>query len=164
VKSFGMHQQIGRSRSRLHWISVAKQGGPELYQDIYGGMNFYWELQDGNPDVKRYVDSFQKKFGTPPGEYGVYAYSAILEVARGSELAKTTDAERSRLRCGRARPTTTSGQAVVAHLRQQVVPGHVDPQGPRAGQDEGRLGPARGRVARAANEEVDRTCAEKGFA
>src|SRR6266404_4266825 len=52
IKSFGMDKTMKLAQPLL-WISVAKQGGPELYQDIYGGMNFYWELQDGNPDVKR---------------------------------------------------------------------------------------------------------------
>jgi len=85
VKSFGMHQQMKIAKP-LHWISVAKQGGPELYQDVYGGINFYWELQDSIPEAKRYVEAFQKKFNIPPGDYGVYSYSAVLEVARGSEL------------------------------------------------------------------------------
>jgi hypothetical protein len=34
-----MHQQMKLAKP-LHWISVAKQGGPELYQDVYGGINF----------------------------------------------------------------------------------------------------------------------------
>src|SRR5712691_4076949 len=93
VKSFGMHNQMKIAKP-LHWISVAKQGGPELYQDVYGGINFYWELQDSIPEAKKYVEAFNKKFGIPPGDYGVYAYSAVLEVARGSELAKTTDADK----------------------------------------------------------------------
>src|SRR6266849_5165776 len=38
VKSFGMHQQMKLAKP-LHWLSVAKQGGPELYQDVYGGIN-----------------------------------------------------------------------------------------------------------------------------
>src|SRR5262245_13235639 len=92
VKSFGMQNQM-KIAQPLHWISQGKQGGPELYQDIYAGINFYWELQDSIPEAKKYVEGFQKKFGTPPGDYGVYAYSAVLEVARGSELAKSTDAD-----------------------------------------------------------------------
>ena len=164
VKSFGMHQQM-KIAQPLHWISVAKQGGPELYQDIYGGMNFYWELQDGNPDVKRYVDSFQKKFGTPPGEYGVYAYSAILEVARGSELAKTTDAEK-----------------VADALRKSPAYNHFKGKqwwrtcdnksfqdmwilkGRAPGKTKGDWGLLEVVSRVPANEEFDRTCAEKGLA
>src|SRR5256885_14321507 len=78
----------------LHWISVAKQGGSELYQDVYGGINFYWELQDSIPEAKKNVEAFQKKFGIPPGDYGVYAYIAGVEVAPRSELAESPDAEK----------------------------------------------------------------------
>ena len=88
--SFGMKKEMKFAKP-LHWIPQAKEGGPELYQDVYGVMNFYWELQDTNASAKRYVESYRKKFNAPPGDYGAYAYSAIMEVARGSELAKSTD-------------------------------------------------------------------------
>src|SRR5213594_1530829 len=45
------------------------------------------------PQLKRYVEAFQKKFNMPPGDYGCYAYSGVMEVARGCELAKSTDSE-----------------------------------------------------------------------
>ena len=88
--SFGMKKEMKFAKP-LHWIPQAKEGGPELYNDVYGVMNFYWELQDTNASAKRYVESYRKKFNAPPGDYGAYAYSAIMEVARGCELAKSTD-------------------------------------------------------------------------
>jgi branched-chain amino acid transport system substrate-binding protein len=164
AKSFGMQNQM-KIAQPLHWISVAKQGGPELYQDIYGGTNFYWELQDSIPEAKKYVEAFQKKFGIPPGDYGVYGYSAVLEVARGSELAKTTDAD-----------------AVANALRKSPQYNHVKGKqwwracdnksiqdmwilkGRPPGKTKGEWG-LLDIVARVpANEEYDRTCAEKGHA
>jgi branched-chain amino acid transport system substrate-binding protein len=164
VKSFGMHQQM-KIAQPLHWISVAKQGGPELYQDIYGGMNFYWELQDGNPDVKRYVDSFQKKFGTPPGEYGVYAYSAILEVARGSELAKTTDAEKV-ADALRKSPTYNhfKGKQWWRTCDNKSFQDMWILKGRAPGKTKGDWGLLEVVSRVPANEEFDRTCAEKGLA
>src|SRR5919204_2251721 len=88
--SFGMKKEMKFAKP-LHWIPQAKEGGPELYSEVYGAINFYWELQDSNPSAKKYVEAYRKKFGTPPGDYGAYAYSAIHEVARGVELAKSTD-------------------------------------------------------------------------
>src|SRR5256712_8683141 len=88
--SFGMKKEMKFAKP-LHWIPQAKEGGPELYSDVYGIMNFYWELAETNPSAKRYVESYRKKFNAPPGDYGAYAYSAILEVARRTQLAKTTD-------------------------------------------------------------------------
>ena len=162
VKSFGMHQQMKLAKP-LHWISVAKQGGPELYQDVYGGINFYWELQDSIPEAKKYVEAFNKKFGIPPGDYGVYAYSAVLEVARGSELAKTTDADK-----------------VAEALRKSPQYNHVKGKqwwracdnksiqdmwilkGRAPGKTKGDWGLLEIVSRVPANEDYDRTCAEKG--
>ncbi len=162
VKSFGMHNQMKIAKP-LHWISVAKQGGPELYQDVYGGINFYWELQDSIPEAKRYVEAFQKKFGIPPGDYGVYAYSAVLEVARGSELAKTTD-----------------GEKVADALRKNPTYNHVKGKqwwracdnksfqdmwilkGREPGKTKGEWGLLEVVARVPASDDMDRTCAEKG--
>ena len=162
VKSFGMHNQMKIAKP-LHWISVAKQGGPELYQDVYGGINFYWELQDSIPEAKRYVEAFQKKFGIPPGDYGVYAYSAVLEVARGSELAKTTD-----------------GEKVADALRKNPTYNHVKGKqwwracdnksfqdmwilkGREPGKTRGEWGLLEVVARVPASDDMDRTCAEKG--
>jgi branched-chain amino acid transport system substrate-binding protein len=161
--SFGMKKDMKFAKP-LHWIPQAKEGGPELYSDVYGAINFYWELQDSNPSAKRYVEAYRKKFNTPPGDYGAYAYSAILEVARGVELAKSTES-----------------MAVADALRANPVYDHYKGKqwwrkcDNKSFQD---LWMMKGRdklkggewgllevVAKVpANEELDRTCAEKGLA
>jgi branched-chain amino acid transport system substrate-binding protein len=90
--SFGMKKEM-KIAQPLHWLANSKQAGADVMSDVYAGINFYWELQDTNPSAKRYVESFQKKYGTPPQDYGCYSYSAIMEIARGVELAKSTDSE-----------------------------------------------------------------------
>jgi branched-chain amino acid transport system substrate-binding protein len=161
--SFGLKKEMKFAKP-LHWIPQAKEGGPELYNDVYGAINFYWELQDSIPQAKRYVEAYQKKFNAPPGDYGAYAYSAIMEVARGAELAKSTD-----------------GMTVAEALRANPVYDHYKGKqwwrkcDNKAFQD---LWIVKGRdklkggewgllevVSKvAANEELDRTCAEKGHA
>src|SRR5262247_795894 len=91
--SYGMKKEM-KIAQPLHWIAYGKEGGPDLYADIYAGTNFYWELQDSIPQAKKYVEAFQKKFNMPPGDYSCYAYSGCLEVARGAELAKSIDADK----------------------------------------------------------------------
>ncbi len=162
VISYGMKKEM-RIAQPLHWISYLKEGGPDLYADIYGGTNFYWELADTIPQVKRYVDSFQKKFNMPPGDYGCYSYSGIMEVARGSELAKSTDSE-AVAKALRASPTydhykgkqwwRTCDNKSFQDL--WIVKGRDKAKG-----DWGLLDVV-GRLP--ANEEMDRTCAEKGLA
>ena len=92
VISFGMKKNMKIAQPLL-WISYLKEGGAELYQDVHGAINWYWELQDSIPSAKKFVDASMKKFNLPPGDYGAYSYSGVLEVARGVELAKSTDAD-----------------------------------------------------------------------
>jgi branched-chain amino acid transport system substrate-binding protein len=163
VISFGMNKEM-RIVSPLHWLIQLKEGGPDIYADTYGGTNFYWELADTNPSAKRYVEAYRKKFNAPPGDYGAYAYSAILEVARGVELAKVTDS-----------------MAVADALRKNPVYDHYKgKQWWRACDNKSfqDLWIVKGRdtlkggewglldvVARVpVNEELERSCAEKGLA
>jgi branched-chain amino acid transport system substrate-binding protein len=164
VKSFGMHQQMKLAKP-LHWISVAKQGGPELYQDVYGGINFYWELQDSIPEAKKYVEAFNKKFGIPPGDYGVYAYSAVLEVARGAELAKTTDGEKV-AEALRKSPNYNhvKGKQYWRACDNKSIQDMWILKGRQPGKTKGEWGMLEIVSRVPASEEYDRTCAEKGHA
>jgi len=162
VISFGMKKDMKIAQPLL-WISYLKEGGPELYQDVHGAVNWYWELQDSIPTAKKFVDASMKKFNLPPGDYGAYSYSGVLEVARGTELAKSTEAD-----------------AVADALRKNPVYDHFKgKQWWRAcdnksfqdlwivkGRDKAKgdwgLMEIVSKVG--ANEEYDRTCAEKGLA
>ena len=164
VGSFGMRSQMKVAQPLL-WISYLKEGGAELYDGIYGGINWYWELQDSIPTAKKFVEASMKKFNMPPGDYGAYSYSGVLEVARGAELAKSTDAAK-----------------VADALRKNPQYDHfkgkqwwracdnksfqdmwiVRGRGP--GQTKGEWGLAEIVAKVPANEELDRTCAEKGLA
>jgi branched-chain amino acid transport system substrate-binding protein len=88
--SFGMKKEM-KILVPLHFLYYAKEGGAELYADVYGGTNFYWELAETVPQAKKFVDAFTKKHGIPPDAYAGYGYSGILEVARGVTLTKSTD-------------------------------------------------------------------------
>ena len=164
ARSFGLDKTMKLAQPLL-WISYLKEGGPELYADIYGSINWYWELQDSIPSAKKFVEASMKKFNMPPGDYGAYSYSGVLEVARGVELAKSTEAE-----------------AVANALRKSPVYDHfkgkewwracdnkamqdmwiVKGRGP--GKTKGDWGLMEIVAKVAADEKYDRTCAEKGHA
>src|SRR5438445_275366 len=164
VASFGMRKDMKVAQPLL-WISYLKEGGPELYEDVYGAINWYWELQDSIPSAKKFVEASMRKFNMPPGDYGAYAYSGVLEVARGVELAKSTDSE-----------------AVANALRKRPVYDHfkgkqwwrtcdnksfqdcwiVKGRGPGKVKGEWGLMDIVAKVP--GSEEQDRTCAEKGLA
>ncbi|HXH82896.1 MAG TPA: ABC transporter substrate-binding protein [Candidatus Tectomicrobia bacterium] len=164
VTNFGMREQM-KIAQPLHWISTVKQGGPDLYQDIYAGTNFYWEIQDSVPEAKRYVERFQKKFGIPPGDYGAYAYSAVHEVARGSELARSTDAEKV-ADALRKNPNYNhcKGKQWWRACDNKSFQDMWIVKGRKPGQTKGEWGLLEVVARVPADETTDRTCAEKGHA
>jgi branched-chain amino acid transport system substrate-binding protein len=164
VISFGMKKQM-KIAQPLHWISQAKEGGPDLYQDVYGAMNFYWELQDTIPQAKKFVESSMKKFNQPPGDYGAYAYNGVLEVARGSELAKSTDAE-AVAKALRANPVYDhyKGKQWWRTCDNKSMQDLWIMRGREPGKVKGDWGLLEIVSRIPANEELDRTCAEKGHA
>ncbi len=160
--NFGMKKQMVVVQP-LHWLPTMKEGGPEIYDGIHAATNFYWELAESIPQVKRYVEAHQKRFNMPPGDYGAYAYSGVMEVARGITLARSTH-----------------GPAIAEALRANPEYDHykgkqwwrkcdnksfqdiwiVRGRGP--GQTRGEWGLLDVVTRIPANEELDRTCAEKG--
>jgi len=160
--SFGLKNNV-RIVQPLHWIFYAKEGGGDLFSDVYGGTNYYWELEDTIPEAKRFNEAFRKRFNTEIDSYGAYGYSGIMEVARGIELAKST-----------------SSDAVANALRANPVYNHYKGKqwwrtcdnksfqdmwiikGRPGGKTRGEWGYFEVVAKIPANEELDRTCAEKG--
>ena len=91
--SFGMKKEM-KIAQPLHWISMAKEGGPELYDGHLRGHQLLLGAAGLDPAGQELRRGRTKKFNTPPGDYSAYAYSGVLEVARGVELAKSTDADK----------------------------------------------------------------------
>ena len=164
VISYGMKKEM-RIVQPLHWIPVTKEGGPEVYADVYAGINFYWELADTIPVAKRYVEAYRKRFGTPAGDYGAYAYSGILEVVRGVTLAKSTASE--------AVAEALHAHPVYDHYKGKQWWRACDNKsfqdlwivkGREPGKLHGEWGLLDVVTRIPADEHLDRTCVEKGFA
>jgi branched-chain amino acid transport system substrate-binding protein len=164
VISYGMKKEM-KIAQPLHWISYLKEGGPELYQDVYGGINWYWELQEQIPTAKKFVEASMKKFGMPPGDYGAYSYSAVLELARGAELAKSTDSD-AVANALRKNPTYDhfKGKQWWRACDNKSFQDMWIVRGRGPGQTKGDWGYLDIVAKVAASEEHDRTCAEKGHA
>ncbi len=162
ANSFGLNKQT-KMVMPLHFLFVAKEGGPGLFADVYGGTSFYWEVQDSVPESKKYVEAFMKRFNVPPDGYAGYGYNGIMEVARGCELAKSSnsDAVASALLANPAYEHYKSKQWWRKCDRKSmqdlwILKGRQQPKG-----DWG-LFEVTAKVA--ADEALDRTCAEKGYA
>jgi len=92
ITQFGLKKQM-KIVVPLLFLFNRKSAGAEPYAEVYGGTSFYWELKDTIASSKRYVEAFVTRFGVPPADYSGYGYSGIMEIARGVELAKSTDSD-----------------------------------------------------------------------
>jgi branched-chain amino acid transport system substrate-binding protein len=69
----------------LTGITPRVPAGAAAFDGVYGGTSFYWELADRIPSAKAFVDSYQKAYGFPPGDYGATAYSAIRNLLTATQ-------------------------------------------------------------------------------
>jgi len=162
--SFGLKKEA-KIVVPLHFLDYTKEGGAEVWQDIFGATHFCHELAETVPQAKRYVDAYTKKFNRPPDSYSGYGYSGIMEVARGVELAKSTDsnAVANALRKNREYDHYKGKQWWRACDNKSFQDlWIVKVRSPQQVKGEWGFFDIVSKVA--ANEELDRTCAEKGHA
>ncbi len=149
----------------LHFLDYTKEGGADVWQDVYGATHFCHELAETVPQAKRYVEAYTKKFNRPPDSYSGYGYSGIKEVARGVELAKSTDSDAvaNALRKNREYDHYKGKQYWRACDNKSFQDlWIIKVRSPQQVKGEWGFFDVVGKVP--ANEELDRTCAEKGLA
>jgi branched-chain amino acid transport system substrate-binding protein len=91
--SFGLKGQM-RLLCPVVLGTVRKEGGPEVFDGVFGGSSFYWEIGDRIPSAKKFVDAFQKKNGRPPFDYAGYAYSGTRLLLEAVARAKSLEADK----------------------------------------------------------------------
>ena len=152
------HEEGDEARSAAALPRVPKEGGAELYA---GRLRRHQLLlgagQDTIPNAKKFVDASMKKFNMPPDDYAGYCYIGHHGSRAGRRAGQVHQrggggqraAEEPHLR-------SLQGQAVVAGLRQQVLPGHVDHEGALPRPDQGRVGLTSTSSAKVAADEKSR--------
>jgi len=68
--------------------------GPEVFEGIIGGANYYWGLEDTLPSAKAFNDAFRKaNGGATPTDYGAYGYTGVMSLLQAMQAAggATTD-------------------------------------------------------------------------
>ena len=79
------------SKTAMHTI---KELGP-VYDNVMGGMTFFWKLQDKYPTSKKFVRNYMKKYGDPVEQDGESGYVATNVLFMAMEKAGTvTDKEK----------------------------------------------------------------------
>lgn len=66
-------------------LSMARGAGPEAMQNVYGCIQYYYEVENLIPEAKEFNEKFIKYFGYPPDSYAEAAYSITLIVSQALE-------------------------------------------------------------------------------
>jgi len=74
--------------------TMRREGGPEIFDGVYGGTTFSWELAERIPSAKRFVEAFQKKHQRPPFDYAGYAYSGTRLLLEAVERAQSLEPDK----------------------------------------------------------------------
>ena len=69
--------------------------GPEAFEGVIGGANYYWGLEDTIPTAKSFNDAFNAaNGGTYPTDYGAYGFSGVYSLLLAMEKAGGTDTDK----------------------------------------------------------------------
>jgi branched-chain amino acid transport system substrate-binding protein len=66
--------------------------GPEVFEGVVGGANYYWGLEDTIPSAKAFNDAFRAaNGGATPTDYGAYGYTGVMSLLLAIQAAGGTD-------------------------------------------------------------------------
>ncbi len=120
-----MHNFGVKKRMKIFFPLITFTGredlGPVPYEEVYGGASFYWELASQNASAKRFVDSFQKRFNRPPGDYAGYAYSALRLLLQSVEKAGSVDSDKVAAQMSGATYDTYKGKQWIRKCDHQSI-------------------------------------------
>lgn len=92
--SFGLKKQMHIAVSVLLY-GQRLAGGPDVFEGVSGGSNYYWRLEDKIASAKRFNDAYRKlNGGAVPSDYGAYGYAGVFALLAGVKKAGTTETEK----------------------------------------------------------------------
>lgn len=66
--------------------------GPEVFEGVVGGSNYYWGLEDAIPSAKAFNDAFRTaNGGATPTDYGAYGYTGVMSLLLAMKAAGGTE-------------------------------------------------------------------------
>lgn len=69
--------------------------GPEAFEGVIGGANYYWGLEDTIPSAKSFNDAFKAaNGGAYPTDYGAYGFTGVYSLLLAMEKAGGTDTDK----------------------------------------------------------------------
>ncbi len=110
-------------------ILTMKEVYPLYGKDIYGGVDFYWQLAEKYPTAKKFVDAFWKKYGRPPRQDGESGYHQVMALADAIKRAATLDADKVIVALESGKYSFTKGDEYYQKCNHQRAESYIVLQG-----------------------------------
>lgn len=69
--------------------------GPDVFEGVVGGANFYWGLEETVPSAKAFNNAFRAaNNGATPTDYGAYGFTGVYSLLMAMQVAGGTDPEK----------------------------------------------------------------------
>ena len=69
--------------------------GPDVFEGVVGGANFYWGLEETVPSAKAFNNAFRAaNNGATPTDYGAYGFTGVYSLLMAMQAAGGTDPEK----------------------------------------------------------------------
>jgi len=69
--------------------------GPEVFEGVVGGANYYWGLESQLPSAKAFNDAYRAaNGGAIPTDYGAYGYTGLSSLLMAMQVAGGTDTDK----------------------------------------------------------------------
>ncbi len=69
--------------------------GPDAFEGVIGGSNYYWDLEQTVPSAKAFNDAFRAaNGGATPTDYGAYGFTGVYSLLQAMQAAGGTDTDK----------------------------------------------------------------------
>ena len=69
--------------------------GPDVFEGVVGGSNYYWGLEGQLPSAKAFNDAYRAaNGGAIPTDYGAYGYTGLSSLLMAMQVAGGTDTDK----------------------------------------------------------------------
>ena len=69
--------------------------GPDAFEGVIGGSNYYWELEETNPSAKSFNNAFRAaNGGAVPTDYGAYGFTGVYSLLLAMQTAGGADTDK----------------------------------------------------------------------
>ncbi len=138
--------------------------GPDVFDGVVGGANYYWGLEASIPSAKAFNDAFRAaNNGAVPTDYGAYGYTGVKSLLEAIKVAGGTDMDKMAAALEGLKYDVAKGPQSYRKCDHQSIQSVLVLESKKKADMKGDVDLFRVAAVEDSGEAMLRTCAELGF-